>query len=93
MERITQLSLSCVYNAFKMKDLARRVYGNPLKTEKYGEIFFKGLLSNHFKAWTGGVNSQTSKLSQPAVRLFVVGSNATLINACRTMPGTQQRDG
>jgi len=37
MERITQLSLSCVYNAFKMKDLARRVYGNPLKTEKYGE--------------------------------------------------------
>ena len=51
MERITQLSLSCFYNAFKMKDLARRVYGNPLKTEKYGEIFFKGLLSNHFKAW------------------------------------------
>lgn len=43
MERITQLSLSCVYNAFKMKDLARRVYGNPLKTEKYGEICFKGL--------------------------------------------------
>ena len=52
-----------------------------------------GLLSNHLKAWTCAVNSQTSKLSQPAVRLFVVGSNATLINACRTMPGTQRRDG